>query len=102
MNAEPDSEARYRSDYRAGKPYAIKRAAKASALLMVAGVVIIFFWRTDPHYFEYRRAALGLLVAPVAIVLGAWCLIDCGRKLRAGQRRGELTRQHGDSASAAG
>ena len=42
-----DDEQRYLHDYRAGKPYAVKRAAKAAATAVILGLAILVIWAVD-------------------------------------------------------
>jgi hypothetical protein len=82
-----DDEQRYLDDYRAGKPYAVKRAAKSAATAVGLGLAILLTWVTDSSFPATPKEVYALVASPVMIAVGFWFLVDCVRRLGAGRRR---------------
>jgi hypothetical protein len=78
-----DDAQRYLDDYRAGKPYAVKGAAKSAATAVVLGLTILLIWATDSSFPASPKEEFALVASPVMIAVGCWFLLDCVRRFRA-------------------
>jgi hypothetical protein len=78
-----DDEQRYLHDYRAGKPYAVKRAAKAAATAVILGLAILVIWAVDSSFPATPKEEFALVASPVMIAAGCWFLLDCVRRFTA-------------------
>lgn len=78
-----DDALRYLHDYRAGKPYAVKRAAKLAATAVILGLAILFIWASDSSFPATPKEDFALAASPVMIAVGCWFMLDCVRRFRA-------------------
>jgi hypothetical protein len=81
-----DDEQRYLTDYRSGKPYAVKRAAKSAAVGLALGLAILYIWATDSTFPASPKETFALYVSPFMIIGCSSFLVDCIRRFRSGRR----------------